>query len=62
MKWVIKVAVYLVAYLLVHFIAEACFRDNAERVKIGNAVAWGFCAGTIVEAFLWAIDAAMKGE
>lgn len=54
MKWIIKISVYLVAYLLVHFIAEARFSDNSEKVRIGNAVAWGFCAGTIVEAVLWA--------
>lgn len=52
MKWIIKISVYLVSYLLVHFIAEARFSDNSEKTRIGNAVAWGFCAGTIVECIL----------
>lgn len=54
MKWVIKFLVYLVCYIIVHLVADWRFSNNSERTRIGNAVAWGFCAGTIVEAVIWA--------
>lgn len=54
MKWVIKFAVYLVCYIIVHLVADWRFSNNSEQIRIGNAVAWGFCAGTIVESIIWA--------